>query len=328
MAWIKRNLYFFIGSIVAVALMAAGGYYLFTQVSQENQVAEEINKQYEELKRLINQNPHPGYKDINNIKAAKEEADTFRAYVGKVQPHFHTIPPIPDMGGAKIGDSDFATALRVTVNDLHNEARRQSVLLSSSNYYFSFEAQKNLMIFEPTSLDKLAVELGEVKAISDILFSAKINSLDYIRREVVSTNQDNNQSDYLTQKTISTPLADLTPYEVKFRCFSTELGLVLSSLASSSDGFIVKSMNVEPTSSGPEEVMPGSAMPVNATIPAQQYRDPRTFRGPPVTQPVAVTPAVSHKTETFLNEKPFTVTLLIQVVKIKSEAKTNTKPVK
>ena len=31
----------------------------------------------------------PGYKDINNIKAAKEEAATFRAYMGKVQPHFH-----------------------------------------------------------------------------------------------------------------------------------------------------------------------------------------------------------------------------------------------
>jgi hypothetical protein len=233
------------------------------------------------------------------------------------------------MGGSnKISNSDFAAALRVTVNELNHSAEQQSVEVPK-DYYFTFEAQRKIMIFDPASLDKLAVQLGEVKAISEILFSARVNSLDYIRREIVSTD-DKNQSDYLLTKTVSTPMADLTPYEVRFRCFSAELAIVMANLASSPYGFIVKAINVEPTS-GAEE-MPGGGLMPNGN-PSPQNPNPyrymqndgrsrapvRSLGGPPTAMPVtqSVAAPTSGKPQAFLTEKPFNVTLLIQVVKTK-----------
>ena len=46
MAWIKRNLFFFIGSLVALALMAGGGFFLYQQISDESGVAAKIAEQY------------------------------------------------------------------------------------------------------------------------------------------------------------------------------------------------------------------------------------------------------------------------------------------
>jgi len=220
MAWIKRNLYFLIGSIIAVALMIVGGVYLYSQISDEESGADQIAGQYAELTRLTGQNPHPGDGTIDNIKATKEQAASLRTYTNKVRPFYQRIAPIPESTGSnKITDRDFASQLRITVSQLQHSAAQQSVLLPP-DYYFTFEAQKKIMNFDPGSLDQLAGHLGEIKALCDLLFAAKVNSLDSIRREIISPN-DNNPPDYLTDKTVSTPLADLTPYEVTFRCFST-----------------------------------------------------------------------------------------------------------
>src|ERR1700728_4650621 len=172
MAWIKRNLFFVLGSLVALALMAGGGYFLFQQISDEGAVTAKIAEQYAELKRLYDQNPHPGNKDIDNIKAARDEEASLRTYISKIHPLFEPIPPIPNSAPNRVRDADFAAELRNTVTQLHHSAEQQSVLVVS-NYYFTFESQKNLMVFDPASLDSMAVHLGEIKAICDILFMAK-----------------------------------------------------------------------------------------------------------------------------------------------------------
>ena len=46
MAWIKRNLYFAIGSLVAIILMGAGGFLLYQQMADENKVSEDITGLY------------------------------------------------------------------------------------------------------------------------------------------------------------------------------------------------------------------------------------------------------------------------------------------
>ena len=209
MVWIKRNLYFLIGSLVALALMVVGGIYLFSEISQEAQVADEISHQYAELLRLTQLNPNPGDDKIDNIKAAKEQEAAVRAYIAKTRPFFQRILPIPDPATNRISNAEFAAQLRITVSQLHHTAEQQSVIVPPE-YYFTFESQKKIMNFDPASLDSLAVHLGEVKAISEILFDARVNWLDGIRREVISAN-DNNQADYLPMKTVSTPLADITP---------------------------------------------------------------------------------------------------------------------
>jgi hypothetical protein len=69
------------------------------------------------------------------------------------------------------------------------------------------------------------------------------------------------QTDYLTEKSVTNELVVLTPYEVTFRCFSSELAAVLAGFASAPCGLLVKTINVEsaPAAAGPEAMAPGIA---------------------------------------------------------------------
>ena len=323
MAWIKRNLYFLIGSLVALGLMGVGGYFLYTQISTENEVREAIEKAYSDLNTLNTQNPHPGNDKIDNIQAAKDQQATLHAYVEKSRPFFQRTTPIPDTSTNKVTNADFAKQLRNTVVQLQRSADQQSVLLPH-DYYFSFEAQKKLMIFDPASLDKLAVQLGEIKALCEVLFGARVNSLDNIQRETVSTN-DNNPPDYLSQKTISLPLADLAPYKVTFRCFSAELALVLGNLAASPYGFTVKTINVEPAAQGnlTEDMSgnPGVGALTVAPVPPPSAYGGRRLAPPAAGVAAAPTTLANQKSGTFLNEKPLRITLLIEVTRLKPATK-------
>jgi hypothetical protein len=309
MAWIKRNLFFLIGSLIALALMVVGIFYLLGQINDENQVTEEIQKQYEELSRLAKQNPHPGNNKVDNIKTAKEQDIALREYIKKERAIFQPIDSIPDTSTNKISNADFARELRNTVSELRRSADASACKLPP-DYYFTFEAQKKSLIFEPGTLEVLASHLGEVKALCDVLFDAKINFLDGIQREIVSTNQDSNLPDYLPQqKTVSTPLANLTPYRVSFRCFSADLASVLASLATSPNGFWIQTIDVEPVNAVAEEPNPGAPMA------------PQPVHSRPGAPGPGVAPAPAPRNSAFLNEKSIRVTLLIQLVKPKPTAK-------
>jgi hypothetical protein len=331
MAWIKRNLFFVIGSVIALILMGVGGYMLYTQVSHEGQVADDIAKQYTELTRLNNLKPHPGDSSgVDNVAAAAEQTDALRAYIGKIRPLFQRIQPIPDFTTNRISNAEFAAGLRITISGLRHTAESQSVLLQP-DYYFTFESERKIMNFDSAGIEKLAQQLGEIKAICEILFDAKINSLDGMRRESVSANDDSSLPFYLPQKTVSTPLADISPYEVTFRCFSAELSEVLSSFANSTNALIVKSINVVPVSSGmadqPDNFnsgQPQSFQPNNLPTVRERMafnRSPFNRMNPNAAPPTTEPAPLSRGPQTFLNEKPFRVTLLIAVVKIKPALK-------
>lgn len=263
MSWIKRNLFFVIGSLVALILMGLAGWFLFSKWSLNNEVLATLNSDYEELKRLNSAPLHPGSGSVNNIQLAKEQREQLRDYLKKIGPYFQPVPRIPDL--AKITDRDFSAALSQTVEQLRAAATNASVALPPDSYSFSFTSQKSKISFAPGSLNRLAIQLGEIKAIAEILFDAKINALDNLRRERVS--QDDSfglQTDYLSEKTETNALAVVTPYELTFRCFSSELAAVLGGLASSSHAFLVKSLNVElaPAVAAPEP----TSFPVMSTV--------------------------------------------------------------
>lgn len=244
MAWIKRNLYFFIGSVVALVLMGLAGYFLYSQWANNNQILASLNDDYEKLKRLNSAPIHPGSGQVDNVKLAKEQREQLREFLKKPRAYFLRIPPIPDQ--AKLSDQDFTSALSHTLDQLQKDATNASVTLPP-NYAFSFEAQRPKVQFAAGSLGPLSIQLGEIKAFCDILFQAKINSLDNIRRERVSTDDNSGpQTDYIPEHSTTNELAVLTPYEMTFRSFSTELAAVLAGFASSSNGIIVKTINVEP----------------------------------------------------------------------------------
>ena len=254
MSWFKRNLFFAIGTLVAVILMGLAGWFLYSKWSLNNDVLASLNHDYEELKQLNSANPHPGSGPVNNIKLAKDQREQLLEFLKKTRANFEPVSRIPDL--PKITDRDFSAALSQTLEQLGNEATNASVSLPPDKYSFSFTAQKSKINFAPGSLDRLAIQLGEVRTLAEILFAAKINSLDNLRRERVS--QDDSyglQTDYLGDRTTTNALAVLTPYEVTFRSFSAELAGVLAGLASSPHAFLVKTINVEvaPVVAAPEQ---------------------------------------------------------------------------
>ena len=85
MDWIKRNLIFVIGAVVALALLGVAGWYSYSGYSHNAAQKEQLNQQYEELKRLTNLKPNPGDgKKVDNIKLAQEQEKEVQAFLGKL----------------------------------------------------------------------------------------------------------------------------------------------------------------------------------------------------------------------------------------------------
>jgi hypothetical protein len=242
--------------------MGLAGWFLYSKWNLNNEKLANLNSDYEELKRLNSKNPHPGAGEVNNIKLAQEQRDQVREFIKKTRVYFQPIAHIPD--SPKVTDHDFSVALSRSIEQLQRDATNASVALPPS-YSFSFEAQKRRINFAANSLDRLAIQLGEVRSICDVLFQAKINSLDNLRRERVSPDDSSGpQTDYLTEKSVTNELAILTPYELTFRAFSSEMASVLGGFAASPYGFLVKTINVEAAPAPPPVETP--------TLPTVQYQ--------------------------------------------------------
>jgi len=243
MAWVKRNLFFVIGASVALLLMGAAGWFLYSKWALNGEILAKLDQDYAELKQLAAEKPHPGSGQVDNIKLAKEQQQQLRGLIQKARDHFQKIAPIPEE--KKVTDQSLSSALSHTIAKLQQDATNSSVALPA-NYSFSFEAQKQKVSFASGSTEPLAVQLGEIKTFCDVLFQAKVNSLDGIRRERVSMDDNSGPiSDYLGERTVTNELALLTPYELTFKCFSSELAAVLQGFANSPYSIVVKTVNVE-----------------------------------------------------------------------------------
>jgi hypothetical protein len=198
----------------------------------------------------------------------------------------------------------------------------------ATNYYFSFTAERDRLMFDKAGLQPLSVQLGEVKAICDVLFAARVNALDGIRRERVATHDVEAQqsTDYLDKLTVTNDVALLSPYEVSVRCFSSEIAALLSGFASSPNGLIVRAINVEPAVLGGDLGVPGAATPMYVPQPVYQpqltprrmFSEEGGYRPPTAAAPVyaPAAPASKGGLPTLLDEKQLKVTLLIEVVKL------------
>lgn len=339
MDWIKRNLVFVIGGVVTLVLMGLAGWYCFSGWSNNAREKEAITAAYAELKSLYANKPAPGDgKKVDNIKLAKEQQKEAREFNQKLAGSLEPIRALPP--GANISGRDYSAALQETISQLQREANNSSVILPP-RYKFSFEKQAGLVTFAPGTLDYLAAQLGEIKAICDILNVAKINSLDAIRRERVPGSPDDSAgtaTDYIDQHSITNELAIISPYEITMRCFTPELAAVLAGFAQSRYGLIVKAINAEPALTSTVGDL-GMGTPAFAPIypqPMARYgeeglppgrspygNNPYAAAGgryaptpPPMAAPVQYAPAAKTGLQTFLKEKQLKVTLLVHVVKL------------
>ena len=298
MGWIKRNLFFSIGGLVALLLLGGAAWYDWQSWDHNRAAFERLNEIYAKLQELGNRKPNWGSAKMDNIKTAKDQEQEVRAWVDGTGNSFKPITPVPNV--PIVTGELFASDLRRTIDLLQHEAEAAPVQLPPK-YSFSFEAQRQIVKFAG-GLNPLAVQLGEVKTISQILFAARVNALDSIQRIRVSDDDATGpQNDYLNEASVTNNLAVLTPYAITFRCFTPELAAVLAGFASSPHGMIVKAINVAPaaaaaSANGPQ---PGGGMPGMST--------------PPV--PPSATTGKGRNLHTVLKEQLLRVTLEVVIVK-------------
>lgn len=238
MPWIKKNLMLVLGGLVGLVLLGGSAFFLFTQSSRESTVNAALEEKRAEWNRLNGLNPYP---DEKNIKAVKDEA----ARVDKLTVALKNSikPPVVQ----PVGDT-FALKLLIetTISELKKEAEAAGVHLPD-RYAFTFQKLREMPQFDSNGIPKLAEQVAQISALCRALFSAKIHSLDQLRRPSI-LKDEGGSSEYLTKKAITNNnLIVRAPYDVSFRCFSSELAGVIRALASMDELVAIKTLNVEPT---------------------------------------------------------------------------------
>src|SRR5579862_4651053 len=116
MAWIKRNLFFFIGAVIAVGLLAAAGVYDFQNWKRNNAALDALNQTYTTMQNLLRQNPSPGNDQVDNIAAAQAQAQQLHEWIQQTEEYFQPIAPIPNIKNGVVADADFAAARDHTIS--------------------------------------------------------------------------------------------------------------------------------------------------------------------------------------------------------------------
>jgi hypothetical protein len=151
-----------------------------------------------------------------------------------------------------------------------------------TNYFYSFQAQKNLIKFEPHSLVPMAHQLAHVQVLCRTLFDAHVPELESIQRARVSEDDVEGgfsapnafgmpsasvTADYISNTIITNDVATIAPYKVHFRGFSTELAAVVNGLMASPHGFIIKTIDITQAAGGDQYLPGGEGQPTPDTTP-------------------------------------------------------------
>src|SRR6266852_266954 len=291
MLWIKRNLFLALGGLAALGALGFGGFYLWTNVSENKKVETELEEKKAALQKLYDANPFPS---TNNIAFARDELKRVQSAMRKTKDYFTPLPY------EKVTGQAFKTLLDNTLYELRDKAQQTSVLLPSKTYAFSFSAQKDKFIFADGSFPALSEQLAEVRAICSILFEAKINRLINLRRTRVTTDDPPGSGDYLELRAEPNELTGTlaSPYQIEFHSFSPELASVLESFYKSTNGFLVKAIQVEPVTEsggggGPGPPAPTPGGPANLPQPPPQPRILPAGVTPPGVPPAQPSPLIA-----------------------------------
>ncbi len=294
MLWIKRNLFLAVGGFLAVLLLGGGVYYFLNAQSRNNAIEEQLETNKSELNRLQGQVPFPS---PANIEAAKKESEKLQGAVDQLHKFFSPVP------AEKVTGVAFRAYRDNTLAELQAMAEESETSLPSPNYAFSFETQKPKTEFREGTFPAIPEQMAEVKALSRILFDANIDPLINLRRARVSKDDEESSanSDYHSLKVETNANAGTvsSPYEVTFGCLSSDISSLLSALAKSPHGFIVKTIHVEPA------VETGTNQPSGRM----------NVGGAPQTRRTYVAPVADNRPVYLLKEKRLKATLLIYAIK-------------
>jgi|SRR6185503_2255795 hypothetical protein len=312
MVWIKRNLALVVSGLVGLVLIGFGTYLVLGGLARNKELSEEVERTRNRASVHYDANPFPSQ---TNIAMAKQEMETLRAGISRAQKHFSPVPL------EKMDIKRFMAWRDETLNELRLAAKHAGTDLPSDRYPFSFATQRDRTQFGPNTLPHVAEQMAEVKALCMMLFDARVNRIGNIRRAKVSDDDKNSSfgSDYTTAGVLDVmndPAGHMVshPYEFTFYSFTTELAEVLNRLQRSTNGFLLKAIQVEPED---KTDAIASAPPVNLQNPERPVPPVRRSPPPPgATNRVAAPPPVARPTAndrpvTLLKEKRLKVTMLI-----------------
>jgi hypothetical protein len=323
MLWLKRNLLLTVGGLIAVLLLGFGIYYLWTSYQKNKEVETKLEQNKEELRKIVT-GPNP-YPNSTNIARAREELGKVRTAITNARAFFQPVPYEPVTGLA------FKSLLDSNLFELHRKAEETSVVLPNKNYGFTFEFQKKQLNFPTEAFPGLPQQLAEIKTICNLLFDARINKLITLRRARIYTDEPVSQVDHHEMKPSVDEAMGMAsnPYELTFHCFSGELATVLESFYKSTNGLIVKSLQVEvapaevvnpnqpgnpvtPVAPPPAAVQPRVAPPTGAVQPPAQPA-PGVVRPTLAAAPAA--PKGAEPIKTVLNERLLKIVLVLDVTR-------------
>lgn len=242
MLWIKRNLGLVLGGVIALALMGVAGFYLYQQIQANEEMTQKWQSTLDQLRRLENRNPHPNQ---DNIEAAQQDFQRVEAFQQRTKEVFSSLN-YPTVTNAL----EFRKLLGRSLFDLQRQAQMNGVDVPT-NYNFSFTAQLQAPSIQQDSLEPLAHQLTEVKAICNVIYAAKVHRLGEIRRaQVAPSDLQGTIEDYIGKQVATNEMTLVFPYQVSFQGFTKELSHVLDGFIDATPCFIVKNVQVQNTGSG------------------------------------------------------------------------------
>jgi hypothetical protein len=273
MTWLKRNLVLVVGGALAVILLGAAGFFLYSGYGKDRAVSNELQQAVQEFSRLNTRAPSA---NEQNIEAAITEQKRLDAILQEIRRHFVPFGTITN-----IDSSEFKYLLANTIDELERMAENYGVR-RPNDFAYTFDKQRNQVSFQEHDLLPWTDQLLEIRALTEIIYRARVHSLLRIRRASSSTNDT---TDYvlrgLQPVTNHVAQAVTTPYEIVFQGFTPELAEVLNALAHSPQCYLVKNLNVErsttqatsttdtdPSISGRYGMVPQAGVP-QATTPEQ-----------------------------------------------------------
>src|SRR5437762_1824618 len=207
MTWLKRNLFWAIGGVVALGLLGAAFFYLYTNMQSEKEIDEQLNQKLARWDELIK----AGAATREPIEAVKEDEKKLKAYLDQTRKFFVPLP-YPQITDSR----EFRFLLDTTLNVLEREAEASAVSLPPKPYSFGFKPQSESVQFDTVNLKPLTMQLSEIAGISEIMFKAKIHSLESIRRVPVAK-EDIGATEFLDRKAVTNRIGTLqeihVPYE-------------------------------------------------------------------------------------------------------------------
>ena len=175
MNW-RKHIVLMVGGGLALVLLVVALYFLFRLQGQFGVVNRELDSAHQRLQMLNARNPFPSEENVQKMKQNRAE---LQAMALQLQEQLQQNQRAPEA----MEPAEFAPRLERTSRRLVQRAQESGVVLPEG-FAFAFARYAAGELPAASAVPRLVEQLGAVETICDILFQARIASLDLLQREL------------------------------------------------------------------------------------------------------------------------------------------------